>query len=223
MLQASLRSIGIVSDDETPNHEIEIHAVPRQTARLMAAPWSPFGVGGSRRCSFCRRREDSVRYLVRSRDAYVCDECIALAAEAIAAAPSDRKLLRIRPRGTAPGDRDAAEAEVEYAFETAIGGDTPDDDRLQLIEGGSNLRAALLEVRERLPGNQRPDVFVEFVRFLGDDEAEVHFVLVFNGGTPAARFPDVGHAVLSDGRWKVARETWCRLVGRVGVECPPME
>lgn len=164
-----------------------------------------------------------MRHLVGSRGPYVCDVCVGLAAHAIEAATPDRKLLRIRPRPRAPTDRDTAEQQIEHAFETAIGGDTLDDERLLLIEGGSNLRGSLRDVAQRLPAHQRPDVFVEYVRFLGEDEAEVHFVIVYDGGMAGARLPETGHAVLSDGRWKVARETWCGLVGRIGVMCPPME
>jgi hypothetical protein len=162
-----------------------------------------------------------VRHLVRSRDANICDDCVKLAADVIASAPPGGTSLRIRSRPPAPRDRDAAEQEIELVFETAIGGDATDDVRLELIEGSSNLRPALQQVRERLPTSQRADTFVEHVRFLSEDEAEVHFVLVYPGGVPVPRFPSTGHAVRTAGRWKVARETWCRLVGTIGIPCPP--
>ena len=143
-----------------------------------------------------------------------------LAAEAIATAPPDVKSLRFSRRPTAPADR-AAEDEIERVFETAIGGETSDDDRMELIEHGSNLGPTLELLRHRLPPDQRADTYVEYVRMLSEDEAEVHFVLVYPGGVTAPRFPFTGHAVLSDGRWKVARETWCRLIGSIGIPCPP--
>ena len=74
-------------------------------------------------------------------------------------------------------------------------------ERLELIEGSSNLRSALREIRERLPRPQRADTFVEHVRFLSEDEVEVRFVLVYPGGISAPRFPQTGHAVLRTGRW----------------------
>jgi hypothetical protein len=191
---------------------------PGRAQLLSSGSWSPFGAGGPRRCSFCSRREGSVRHLVRSRDAYICDECVDLAAEAIAAAPPDAKSLRIRRPAPARG---AAEEEIERVFETAIGGDTSDDERMDLIEGGSNLGTTLELIRRRLPPDQRADSYVEYVRMLSEDEAEVHFVLVYPGGPPAPRVPFAGHAVLSDGRWKVSRETWCRLIGSIGIPCPP--
>jgi hypothetical protein len=101
--------------------------VPAPQAHLVTASWSPFGAGGPRRCSFCSRREESVSHLVRSRDAYICDACVELAAEAIAAAPPDSKLVRIRRSPPVPKDRDAAEEEIERVFETAIGGEATDE------------------------------------------------------------------------------------------------
>jgi hypothetical protein len=165
---------------------------------------------------------DSVRHLVRSRDACICDACVDLVAEAIADAPPHTKSVRIRRRPPATADRDA-ENEIEHVFETAIGGDTSDEDRMDLIEGGANLGPTLQLIRDRLPPDQRADAYVEYVRILSEDEAEVHFVLVYPGGVSAPRFPFTGHAVQSDGRWKVARETWCRLVGTIGIPCPPPE
>jgi hypothetical protein len=210
-----------VPEDQEHDERDEVPVVPAPQAHLVTASWSPFGAGGPRRCSFCSRREESVSHLVRSRDAYICDACVELAAEAIAAAPPDSKLVRIRRSPPVPKDRDAAEEEIERVFETAIGGEATDDERLELIEGSSNLRPALQQVRERLPAGHRADTFVEHVRFLSEDEAEVHFVLVYPGGISAPRLPQTGHAVLSAGRWKVARETWCRLVAQIGVPCPP--
>jgi len=162
-----------------------------------------------------------VRHLVRARDTYICNECVDLAAQAIAAAPSGTTSLTIRRRPPNWSDRDAAEEEIERVFETAIGRDTSDDERMELIEGGSNLGPTLQLIRQRLPRDQRADTYVEYVRMLSDDEAEVHFVLVYPGGISAPRFPFTGHAMLSDGRWKVARETWCRLIGSIGIPCPP--
>jgi ClpX C4-type zinc finger len=210
-----------VPEDESADQDPFSGLPPGRAQLLSSGSWSPFGAGGPRRCSFCGRREASVRHLVRSRDAYICDECVDLAAEAIAAAPPDAKSLRIGRSGPARSNRDAAEEEIERVFETAIGGDTSDDARMELIEGGSNLGPTLELIRERLPPDQRADSYVEYVRLLSGDEAEVHFVLVYPGGPTAPRFPFAGHAVLSGGQWKVARETWCRLIGSIGIPCPP--
>jgi ClpX C4-type zinc finger len=210
-----------VPDDESADPD-PFSGLPSDRVQLQTAgAWQPFGAGGSRRCSFCGRREDSVQHLVRSRDAYICDECVDRAAEAIAAAPPDLKSLRIRRPSPTRSDRGAAEEEIERVFETAIGGETSDDERMDLIEGGSNLGPTLELIRQRLPRDQRADTYVESVRMLSEDEAEVHFVLVYPGGPTAPRFPFGGHAVLSEDRWKVSRDTWCRLIGTIGIPCPP--
>jgi hypothetical protein len=67
-----------------------LHLEPETTASPVpvvgSMPGSSFG-GGSRRCWFCGRSEESVNHLVRAREAYICDACIALAHEAASTAP----------------------------------------------------------------------------------------------------------------------------------------
>jgi hypothetical protein len=179
------------------------------------------GGGGTRRCSFCGRREEAVEHLVRVRTAYICERCVAQAQEAIAAAAPGERLLRIRPARGEVDDRDAAELAIERAFETVFGADGPPPaERVRSIERGGNLAATMEQVGARNPGRS-VDVTVDFVRFVSDDEAEVQFVLLLSDiGAP---MPQTGHAVLVDGEWKVARETWCSLVRLTGVQCPPPE
>jgi hypothetical protein len=200
-----------------------LHSEPAITASSMPLVgfrqgWG-FG-GGSRRCSFCGRREESVTHLVRAREAYICDACIALAHEAASAAPDDERLVRIRPRPTLPSDRDAAEDEIVRAFYTVYGGEASDEERCASIEGGSNLGPTLREAEQRRPWPARIDISIDSVRFIAENEAEVHFVLLLPQG-PMMRVPYTGHAILVDGAWKVARSTYCDLVSRIGVQCPP--
>lgn len=195
--------------------------------RLMAtgmtgASWSPFGGGGQRRCSFCGRRESAVQHLVQARDALICDSCVAEAQEAIAAATADHKRVRIRPRPDRPANQDAAELAIEQAFETVFSRGGDEATLSDAIEDGANLRPTFAQAQERNPIRGSTDVSVEYVRFLGPDEAEVHFVILFSGSSPLPRFPDTGHAVLDGGTWKVSRDTWCRAIGRIGVQCPPL-
>jgi hypothetical protein len=179
------------------------------------------GGAGARRCSFCGRREEAVEHLVRVRAAYICERCVAQAQEAIASAAPGERLLRIRPAPARVGDRDAAELAIERAYETVFGADGPAAvERVRSIDRGENLAATMEEVGARNP-TRSVDVFVDFVRFVSDDEAEVQFTLLLSDfGSP---MPQTGHAVLVDGEWKVSRETWCRLVRLTGVECPPPE
>lgn len=178
-----------------------------------------FGGGdGLRRCSFCGRREESVVHLVRARGrAYICDGCVDQASQAVASAAPGQKVLRIRPARVQVPDQEAAEEAIERAFETVFDSAAPVTDRCAAIDGGANLARAMRELAERYPP---ADVAVDHVRFLSDDEAEVHFVVLAAPLGPSG-LARTGHARRVDGGWKVARETWCRLVGMVGVQCPP--
>jgi hypothetical protein len=175
-----------------------------------------------RRCSFCGRREAAVAHLVRSRGVHICEGCIAEAQAAVASAPAGTKLLRIKPRPARVADREAAEQAIERAFETAFSAELPDAERCAAIERGSNLAATMQEVRDRYSPARDLDVTVEYVRFVSEDEAEVHFTLLLSPPGPSA-LSRTGHAVRADEQWLVSRSTWCELIAAVGVECPPPE
>ena len=181
------------------------------------------GSEGRTRCSFCGRREEAVDHLVRARGgAYICDRCVAQAREAIASAEPNQRLLRFRP---APGgviDRDRAEEAVEEAFETVFSAERSVAERCAAIERGANLTSSMQEVSDRYGPARDLDVAVDYVRFLSEDEAEVHFVLLLSQFGPSG-LARTGHAVRVGDEWKVARDTWCGLVSMVGVQCPPPE
>jgi hypothetical protein len=186
----------------------------------------PMAFGGGapsrKRCSFCGRRDAAVQHLVRARGGtYICDRCVTQAHEAIATAAPSEKMLRIRPTPAQVHDRDSAELAVEQAYETLFNHDLAIPDRCAAIAGGANLTTAMQQVNERYPARD-VDVSVDFVRFLSEDEAEVHFVLHLAQFGPAG-MARTGHAVLVGQEWKVSRDTWCDLIGMTGVECPPPE
>lgn len=174
-----------------------------------------------KRCSFCGRRDEVVEHLVRSRGAtYICERCVAQAHEVIAAAPAGDKMLRIRPTPGQVADRDRAELAIEQAIESLFNPDLSFTERCAAIAGGGNLATAMQELNERYPSSG-VDVSVDSIRFVSEDEAEVHFVL-FVSQFPAG-LPRTGHALLIGQDWKVARETWCELAGMAGIQCPPPE
>ena len=180
-----------------------------------------YGGDGPRRCSFCGRREGSVPHLVRARSAFICDSCVRLADEAITAAPSDRRVLRIRPAQAHVPDRDAVELAIEEAFETLFDQGLPIEARCAAIERGENLVESMNEVGRRYPASS-VDVTVDSIRLLSEDEAEVHFAVLLARFGPSG-LQRAGHAVRTRDGWKVARDTWCGLIVMAGVTCPPPE
>ena len=124
-----------------------------------------------------------------------------------------------------PGPPDSAGAEraIRAAFTTVFSAARSDPVRLAAIEGGADLGSTMeqaRQARERLRGTTKMDITVEGIRFIAEDKAEVSFVLVFPV-EPLPQVPSNGTAVLIDGAWKVARQTYCNQVQSLGVECPP--
>jgi hypothetical protein len=187
---------------------------------ILRSPSFGGGGGGPLRCSFCGRRDDAVGHLVRARSVYICDRCVALAYEAIGAATADEKLLRIRPAPVRIGDRDAAEAAIEDAFEAVFSGERSIAERCRAIDRGDNLGPTMEEAAQRYAPARILDVSVDSVRFVSEDEAEVHFTLWLSQFGPQG-LNQTGHAVRIGDQWKVSRDTWCGLVRMIGVECPP--
>jgi hypothetical protein len=151
--------------------------------------------------------------------------------------PSDASILGplITPQGppdsTIPGpppeNEAGARSAVEDAYSLMLEVDETDGS-IPAVEGGSNLGEALEAAGQRHGVDQDPagrSVKVDGVRFVNDHEARVIYSLTITGpfsGTPLIRGRQ-GRAVLVDGEWKVARDTFCALMQMAGVECPPRE
>lgn len=80
----------------------------------------------------------------------------------------------------------------------------------------------MTEVQQRHAFSNQVDVAVNGIRFLDDAEAEVSFSLILPAQTHPGMAMPQGYAVLQNGRWKVARETYAATVGRIGVQIPPL-
>ncbi len=97
---------------------------------------------------------------------------------------------------------------------------------VRAVEGGSNLGSCLEEARDRhritindtAPG---ATVTADIVRFVNDREARVLFTIQVGAPMNQTFGGRIGRAVLIDGEWKVARETFCEFMGFAGVQCPP--
>jgi len=219
-----------VSDDNDHESPAEVEAHPSQPM-MIPVPFGgrgphrfgPFAYREPRRCSFCGRRARSVGHLVRSRTAVICDACIRQISELLGRTDTHQREVRFKPVVPVPANRTEAERDIEAAYERVFDSDAGPEDRGAAIEDGDNLVASIVEAGRRTPGRRGVEVFVDYIRFIADDEAEVRFTLAL--GTPGAVGPmqldETGFAVLTDNGWKVARATWCGLVTRVGIECPP--
>ncbi len=213
---------------DAPDDTDELVEAPERgvLVRGSTGSFASFGFPGfgssARRCSFCSRREATVGKLVHARGVYICDRCVELAATAIADPESVERVVRIRPRTRLMIDRDGAEDAIERAYETVFGGLGTDRDRCAAIESGEDLLPTMAEVQQRFAGRAQVDVAINGIRFLDDTEAEVGFSLMLPGQVhPGTAMPQ-GYAVLQDGTWKVARETYAATVGSIGVQVPPL-
>jgi hypothetical protein len=194
-----------------------VHPLPE---RLRAPQDRPFTVEAmSRRCSFCLRSEERVARIVRGPAGRICDECLGRAV-ALMAEAGDESPRRLRLRQPVSEEFEEALVLVERAFETVFGSGASVDRRLALIEDSADL----LTVVERVVGAGRasgdPDVWVDHVRLISNDEAEVHWSPLVAGGT---RIVMHGFAVFDGGVWKVSRASYLEIASLVGVPFPTGE
>ena len=106
---------------------------------------------------------------------------------------------------------------VERAFETVFGGDATVEERLALIEDSDRLYPAVEQLMAVGQRAGEPDIWVDAVRFISKDEAEVHWSPTLAGG---GRMPMHGFAVLDDGVWKVSRVHFHQMASMAGVAVP---
>lgn len=215
----------MVDDDDGGDGTSEPMPSPPQASLHVAAAagglrWGRVGSGDPRRCSFCGRRDQSVGHLVRSRTASICDRCVVEIGVLLSGADTGQRSMRFKPALSGPADRAAAERDIEAAYEQVFDDDAPPDRRASAIEDGANLVESILEAERRAPVRGDIDVFVDYIRFIDENEAEVRFTLTL-GGAGLPQLNETGFAELTDNRWRMARSTWCSLAGRVGVQCPP--
>lgn len=122
------------------------------------------------------------------------------------------------PPGAPPSDADESLQEIRAAFRQAFTGTSRDP--LAAVQDGVVLRGAVEQA-----GHAWPEVAVTIqvglgeVAFLDDVRAAVQYQLSWSG---AGEFgPQLGYAVRERGKWKVARDTYCRLLDLPGVQYPP--
>jgi hypothetical protein len=191
----------------------------------------PFG-GGTRRpglvaCSFCGLRPPESGRLVSGDNAFMCERCVRqwsdrLAMEEGQVRPVASYVYDAPPAKAAPDDPDAARAEIATAF-AGLATLSDDGRSVPMVERGDDLGPVLVAAQEQgrdfAPGRVGIIVTIDEVVFVGTGHAAVWFSISVDGRSLLRRHH--GDAVVVDDGWKVARTTFCWLMGMVGVSCPP--
>jgi hypothetical protein len=134
---------------------------------------------------------------------------------------------RIEHPGPPPQDEVAARAAIDRAF-AGIGEIDEEAGTIPSVEGSEGLAACHAQAEELARhrfGGEIPAVAVAFTvtscRFVNDHEAVVVYTAQVTGSLEITLADRPGRALLVDGQWKVARETFCEWMQVAGVECPP--
>jgi hypothetical protein len=130
--------------------------------------------------------------------------------------PTEAILDQYVPTGEPPADLPAAAAAIGEAFASFA---TPDGDSLPFVEAGHGLAASVVEAASRHPGVEAT-MDVRRIKFLAADRAVVVYAIVTPDGQSLLS-DSIGEAVLSEGRWRVARNTFAGLMRLAGVTVPP--
>jgi hypothetical protein len=126
--------------------------------------------------------------------------------------------------GPPPQDEKAAREAVEAVYANMMA--TDESGNVEAVDGGSNLGQCLHEARDRhraMVSDDAPGATVtaNVVRFVNDHEARVLFTIQVGAPLNQTFGGRTGRALLVDGAWKVARETFCEFMQMAGVQCPP--
>jgi hypothetical protein len=127
--------------------------------------------------------------------------------------------MQLPPAGEQPADAAAAKAAVTQAYTHVYDGSVNWADKRADVEDGARLDDAV----NQLSTGGLADIvrsskgIVKEIVFTAPDHAWVRYDIT----TSSSNFPGrIGQAALIDGRWVVARATWCDDIGLAGVSCP---
>jgi hypothetical protein len=123
--------------------------------------------------------------------------------------------------GTPPEDAEAAETAIRAAFVQLFdNGPERHDEPLAAVQDGAAFAGVLEQIRERFPVEAATTrVALGQVVFLDGVRAAVQFELLRKGSFSLG--PQVGYAVRERDGWKVARDTYTRVIGMAGIPIPP--
>ena len=186
-------------------------------------------------CSFCGRAPPESGQLVSGADAFICEQCIrrwSRQLERQSPRPSWRSVTQVTHQvrqvavtGPLPDDADAARAAITAAF-AGSGTESEDGRSVPTVEGGETLGPTLTAAKERRRdiayGTAEVVFMVDEIGFIDADSTPP------SGSRSAVKGASIllpnrrGDAIIVDGTWKMARSTFCELVGLAGVPCPPV-
>ena len=127
----------------------------------------------------------------------------------------------VETTGPPPEDQDAARAKIASAF-ASYATLSEDGATVPNVEGGDLLGPCLREAHERHGARyaEREVVAgVDEIVFVDETHAAVWFTIRVDGQPVLRRRR--GNAVNIEGRWNMARATFCELMAMAGVACPP--
>jgi hypothetical protein len=134
----------------------------------------------------------------------------------VTSAPPTATTPTTAPSTTGAFDEAAARAQIIANWEKFFTPGTAVDERVALLQNGSELRAAI-EQSATNPLQQQASAKVTQVAFTSPTEATVTYDVYLNG---AVALPNSqGMAVLEGGTWKVAQQSFCSLIS-LGVSGP---
>ena len=126
------------------------------------------------------------------------------------------------PTGEPPADVAAAEAAVREAYEMVFTAGVDPETRRPYLEDPDSHEAVGAQVRESYPeATDTIQVETGEVRFIDATNAALYFELTYEGG--ALFGEQIGFAKLIDGRWVIAKDTVCMVLGWGGGVCEGYE
>jgi hypothetical protein len=181
-------------------------------------------------CSFCGLTPPASGRLVSGNNAFICEKCIGRWSQRLGRRSRTVQVPPVTWRppepsqavapGEPPADPEAARTEIEIIFtdHSALSDDGREAIR---VERGADLGWAVAAVRANRTSYLDADItfVVDEIVFTDPEHAAVWFSIEINGHWVLNRHR--GDAVVIDGTWKMARRTFCDLVGMGGISVPP--
>ena len=161
-------------------------------------------------------------------DAFICEHCIRRWSARLEGAVGHGwrsvgpQAPEIPPPGPPPANPDAARSEIAAAF-AGFGALSEDGRSVPSVEGGEALGPVLTAAKERwrdvVPPTANVAATVDEIVFVDPIHAAVWFSISLDGRPMLQRHR--GDAIVVEGRWKMARSTFCGVMSMAGVPCPP--